>query len=242
MPHAEQMAAGLVDPQAAAGLLGVSERAVRAALARGRIQGGRRLGGRWVVPTPIVWVAARRGRRSRHELAGGRVARPDGHVRQNQSVHFSTRTPEWTTPAGILEVVVRVLGEIDLDPCADAGHNVPALRHFTQEDDGLGRYWRGRVFMNPPYGGVIGEWVQHLCYEYREGRTTEAIALVPARTDTRWFGLLADFPKCFVRGRLKFGGGETSAPFPSVVVYLGQREARFNEVFNKVGTIHAARG
>ena len=46
------------------------------------------------------------------------------------------------------------MGEIDLDPCSNskAQPNVPALNHFTVEDDGLEQKWFGRVYMNPPYG------------------------------------------------------------------------------------------
>lgn len=152
------------------------------------------------------------------------------------SVHFSSETDEWTTPAHILDRVVAVMGAIDLDPCADADRTVPAASHFTRLDDGLVHPWRGRVFMNPPYGRVIIDWVRRLHAEFTEGRTTEAIALVPARTDAAWFRYMSYHLRCFVRGRLRFGGQDNSAPFPSVVVYLGANEARFREVFADVGS------
>lgn len=50
------------------------------------------------------------------------------------------------------------------------------------------------MFMNPPYGKQIGRWVEHLGTEYAEGCTVEAVALVPARNDTRWFKTMAPFP------------------------------------------------
>ena len=66
---------------------------------------------------------------------------------------LQSRTPEWTTPSHVLTVVTSMLGGgIDLDPCADDGHNVPATRHYRSQDDGLTKPWHGRVFMNPPYG------------------------------------------------------------------------------------------
>ena len=69
----------------------------------------------------------------------------------------------------------------------------------------------------------IDKWVAKLCEEYKARRVTEAIALVPARTDTQWFGCLRDYPVCFIRGRLTFIGNTESAPLPSAVVYLGPR-------------------
>jgi hypothetical protein len=91
--------------------------------------------------------------------------------------------------------------------------------------------------MNPPYGTTIGAWVEKLCKEYACGNVTEAIALVPARTDTEWFQLFDDFPVCFVHGRLKFSGSKNSAPFPSAVVYLGHDVARFNAAFRDLGKV-----
>jgi len=80
-------------------------------------------------------------------------------------------------------------GEIDLDPCSNSHEepNVPAKTHFTREDDGLAQDWHGRVYMNPPYGYEIAEWVDRLCQQYEQGSVIEAITLVPARTDTAWF-------------------------------------------------------
>lgn len=44
--------------------------------------------------------------------------------------------------------------------------------------------------------------------------------LVPSRTDTRWFHnyIYGKAEIRFVKGRLKFGGATTGAPFPSMVV------------------------
>lgn len=161
----------------------------------------------------------------------------------SHSVHFSRRTVEWYTPPEVIERTVRLLGSIDLDPCSEGADppNVPAAQHFTEADDGLSREWCGRVYMNPPYGRVIGEWVQKLVDEYRAGRVHEGIALVPARTDTRWFRLLGDSTLCFVRGRLRFSSHMGSAPFPSTVAYLGRRPGAFAKAFSDLGDVWVRR-
>jgi len=155
------------------------------------------------------------------------------------AVHFSSATPEHYTPREIIDATLACLEVIDLDPCSNSHEtpNVPAERHYTQEDDGLAQNWYGAVYMNPPYGREISAWVEKLCAEHAAGNTTEAIALVPARTDTKWWQMLRDYPVCFVEGRLKFGQAEDSAPFPSAVFYLGNDIARFYYAFESIGDI-----
>lgn len=155
------------------------------------------------------------------------------------AVHYSSETPEHYTPATILDAVVRCLDGIDLDPCSNSHDtpNVPAAKHYTREDDGLRQLWRGRVFMNPPYGREIDDWVAKLVDEFENGGVTEAIALVPARTDTQWWQRLRDYHVCFVTGRLKFIGNVDPAPFPSAVFYLGGNTDMFVNVFEDFGDI-----
>ena len=154
------------------------------------------------------------------------------------SVHYSSESPEWYTPPEIVERVIRCLGAIDLDPCSNSGApNIPASLHFTESDNGLLQEWRGRIYMNPPYGRPIAGWVEKLCGEYRAGRVSAAVALVPARTDTTWFQMLRDAAMCFINGRLKFSGHDNAAPFPSAAAYLGDDIAAFADAFGGAGDI-----
>lgn len=156
-----------------------------------------------------------------------------------RNVHFSSETAEWYTPQHIIGRVVHVLGAIELDPCAEPEKRVPALNHYTREDDGLNQRWFGKVYMNPPYrkGREMQLWAAKLVKAYEAGEVTEAIALVPARTDTGWFALLRDYPRCFLRGRLKFSGHDNSAPFPSSAFYLGPNKALFIKTFEDLGDV-----
>lgn len=155
------------------------------------------------------------------------------------NVHFSSESPDWNTPPEIINRVAQALDGIDLDPCSNrsGAPNVPATRHFSISDDGLKQQWNGKVYMNPPYGDEISAWATKLVSEYRAGRITEAIALVPARVDTGWFRLFQDFAVCFIYGRLKFSGHQNSAPFPSAVIYLGQDISKFHAAFSDLGDI-----
>lgn len=133
------------------------------------------------------------------------------------SVHFSSKTPEWYTPQEFFDRLNAEFG-FTLDPCC-THENAKCDRHFTREDDGLRQSWAAEsVFMNPPYGREIGEWMRK-AYEscYQNGATV--VCLVPARTCTAWWHDYAMKGEIrFIRGRLKFGGAIDSAPFPSAVV------------------------
>jgi len=154
------------------------------------------------------------------------------------AAHYSSDSPEWYTPGNILERVVRLFGRIDLDPCSNVGKpNVPAAKHYTWADDGLQQPWAGRVYMNPPYGREIDDWVQKLAEEYEAGNVIEAVALVPARTDTAWFRRLRQYVRCFIFGRLSFSDSGT-APFPSVAVYLGDHVEGFVATFGDIGDVY----
>lgn len=151
---------------------------------------------------------------------------------------MSSASDEWYTPSHVVELARVVLGKIDLDPATSplANETVKASRTFTRDDDGLAHEWRGRVFMNPPYGDVIGQWTQKLVAEYEAGRVTSAIALLPGRIDTAWFQPLFNYAICAIRGRLKFSNAD-AATFPSVVVYFGDDLDGFISTFSALGVI-----
>lgn len=135
----------------------------------------------------------------------------------DMNVHYSSKTDLWATPQDFFE---RINDEFNftLDPCATAD-NAKCSKFFTKEDDGLTQEWSPHiVFMNPPYGRVIGDWLRKAHEESRKGATV--VCLIPARTDTRyWHDYVMQAEEIrLVRGRLKFGDGTGSAPFPSAVV------------------------
>lgn len=75
------------------------------------------------------------------------------------------------------------------------------------------------VFCNPPYGREIGKWVEK-AYQTNKESGDLVVMLLPARTDTKWFHdfIYKKAEIRFVKGRLKFGGSKSGAPFPSMVV------------------------
>lgn len=124
---------------------------------------------------------------------------------------------EWLTPP----YIVRALGAFDLDPCSPINRPWPtAKKHLTIEDDGLAHDWRGRVWLNPPYGRETFKWMARLA-EHKSG-----IGLIFARTETKGFQREI-FGKAhaglFLKGRLRFfhvtgEPAENTANAPSVLV------------------------
>ena len=134
---------------------------------------------------------------------------------------MSSDSENWSTPQSLFDMLNEEF-HFNLDPCADH-QNHKCERYYTKEDDGLSIVWGGedRVFMNPPYGSKIPDWVRK-ARESAETNGTLVVGLLPARTDTKWW--MDCMKSCeirFIKGRLKFGDGKNSAPFPSVVVIWG---------------------
>jgi phage N-6-adenine-methyltransferase len=160
-------------------------------------------------------------------------------VSQQQPKTSDKKSDNWYTPPHIISLVVIVLGEIDLDPCAENGKKIPARSHYTINEDGLSKQWHGRVFLNPPYS-CPGKWIAKLIEEITTGRVTEAIALVPGATDTNWLSpVLKTQPVCFWKGRIKFLDTNYEPKLPArqshVLIYWGRSSARFQEVFEEYG-------
>lgn len=132
------------------------------------------------------------------------------------SVHFSSKTDMWATPQAFFDKVAAEHGPFDVDVCA-LPENAKAPVFFTPADDGLKQEWRGRCWMNPPYGRGIGDWMRK-AYEASQAGA-KVVCLVPARTDTAWWhDYAAKGAVTFIRGRLKFGDAASNAPFPSALV------------------------
>lgn len=132
------------------------------------------------------------------------------------NVHFSSATDLWATPQDFFDKLHAEFG-FTLDVCATA-ENAKCRDYFTAEQDGLAQDWGYHAcWMNPPYGRTIGQWMRKALESAKAGATV--VCLVPARTDTAWWWDYAMKGEIrFIRGRLKFGGHETNAPFPSAVV------------------------
>jgi hypothetical protein len=110
------------------------------------------------------------------------------------------------TPEYVLGPVRRALGgTIDLDPCTTIENPCDASRFYAPPVDGLQYPWRGRIFVNPPYGKARESWVRKCAVAGCNG--SRVVLLIPSATDTRIFqeALASATAVVFIKGRVKFG-------------------------------------
>ncbi len=144
----------------------------------------------------------------------------------NKAVLFSKASDEWSTPQDLFDRL-DVEFEFDVDAAASASNHKCGV-WFGGRIDALSLDSWGTVplsvWLNPPYSRSR-EFVAKARAESLKGHTV--VCLLPARTDTRWwhewvyYGDGLWWPGVdvrFIKGRLKFGNSENSAPFPSVIV------------------------
>ena len=129
---------------------------------------------------------------------------------------YSSENDSWETPPELFAALDAEF-HFTLDVAADA-KNAKCKKYIDEEMDGLKQPWSGVSFCNPPYGRDVDKWVAKAVRETLNGVTT--VMLLPARTDVQWFHkyIYNRFETRFIRGRLKFVGAGSSAPFPSMIV------------------------
>lgn len=123
--------------------------------------------------------------------------------------------------------------EID---AAASPENTKCAQYFTKEDNALTLDWircAGSAnvppvfWCNPPYSrGNVEAFVKKAHEESQKGATV--VMLLPARTEQSWFHdiVLKHAEVRFIRKRVTFVGGATSARFPSLVAIFPNRRER----------------
>jgi len=89
---------------------------------------------------------------------------------------------EWRTPEYVLEMVrLYYGGDIPLDPATNSTNPTRAKLFFTEEDNGLIQPWDTGVFVNPPYGEDLQQWMIKIGTS--SNNFNEILALLPTN---RW--------------------------------------------------------
>ena len=151
----------------------------------------------------------------------------------HQNVNQSSYGVEFYSPPPLLAAAHQVMGGIDLDPASSAiaNNNVRATRYFTEAQDGLSKPWRGRVWMNHPWGAKENAckptckkkrcskrgfhlekdfpgnaaWINKLHESYLSGAVSQALCITYASTSEDWFKPLKQhYPGCYLDGRTSF--------------------------------------
>lgn len=140
----------------------------------------------------------------------------------NTEVMFSSKSDTWETPQDLFDSLDSIY-KFETDVCATF-ENRKCENYYSPEMNGLSQSWNGSCWMNPPYGREIGKWIKKA---FEESEHCLVVALLPARTDTKWFHKYIynqqGVSVVFLKGRLRFKGAEASAPFPSMIVTFNRK-------------------
>ncbi len=163
-------------------------------------------------------------------------------------IHYSSNSTEWNTPKDLyLQLNDEFNFELD-PACTSKNQICPSGYPIDKGYDGLKEYWGcyRNVFLNPPYGRSLKHWIKKASDESKLGCTV--VCLIPFRPDTKyWFDYIWEYSKKdkifdevkkkleikgyrlvskyrkgvevrAIKGRVKFEGAESGAPFPSAIV------------------------
>lgn len=162
----------------------------------------------------------------------------------HQLINQTSGNTEYYTPAFILEAARRVMGFIDLDPASSdrANERVGALEFFTPAQDGLTQEWKGRVWLNHPFGRIANpRWIDKAVNEFQFGNADVLMSITFASTSEAWFQPLLHYPQCFLCPRTNYllpdGSVKRGVTKGSVVTYMGVAEDRFATVFSPFGKV-----
>ena len=141
---------------------------------------------------------------------------------------MTSNSNEWYTPDYLYNYLNDIY-KFNLDPCATK-ESAKCLQYYTKEDDGLSKCWINKnVFVNPPYGRDIKDWVKK-SYE-SSLNNCRVVMLIPARTDTTyWHDFVFKYASkiTFLKSRIKFisseGISNNSATFPSAIIEFDNRK------------------
>jgi phage N-6-adenine-methyltransferase len=157
-------------------------------------------------------------------------------------VYHTSNSDDWGTPGALYKGLDQEYG-FSLDVAASPG-NAKCDQYLTQAMNALEIQWWGRVWMNPPYSQTKA-FLTKMIQELVQKHIVLGVALVAARTDTKWFWEAVQYAGevRFLKGRLKFekdpsenynwtlSSGSTvqfkdqanSAPFPSAILIFDRR-------------------
>lgn len=129
---------------------------------------------------------------------------------------FGRDRDDWETPKDLFRKYDEKY-HFTIDVCA-SDQTAKCARYYTKEQNALAQDWNGeRCWCNPPYGHIIKEFVKKAV----ESKAL-TVLLIPARTDTKLFHkyIYNRYPVEFIKGRIRFVGAGSTAPFPSMAVII----------------------
>ena len=148
----------------------------------------------------------------------------------NDDQLYSSKKPDWATPRALFDALNEEFN-FALDAAA-SDHNAKCDIYISSNS--LNYSWAEAsnyrpVWLNPPYGKEIGQWVEKAYRESLKG--CRVVVLTFVRSDTRWWHdwAMKATEIRLIKGRIKFEGATASAPAPSCLLIFDEfrRAPRF---------------
>ena len=149
----------------------------------------------------------------------------------SSSAAMSSMNDTWSTPISFFNKVSKefifTLDAAALQSSALCSNWYGPNHPEEKRRDAFSQDWQqdaddGAIWLNPPYGKTIKEWMKKADEESKKGATV--VCLVPSRTDTAWFhDYCIHHEVRYIRGRLKFGNAKNAAPFPSALIVMRKK-------------------
>lgn len=172
------------------------------------------------------------------------IARFEKKGLSSRAVLTSSASDEWYTPPGYIELVRSLMGGIDLDPASNrkAQEWIQAAKFYTAQENGLQQDWKGRLWLNPPYGNQTYLWTENAIRTYQNGHVEQAVLLVRPAPGSFWFQELSGlFPCCIPHKRIRFidqsGRQQASPVHGNCFFYLGKNISHFQQIFSLIGVV-----
>lgn len=130
----------------------------------------------------------------------------------------------WETPAHIFTALDREF-DFTLDAAASQ-ENAKCARYFSKIENGLAQDWgEHRVWLNPPYGDKnLRQWVKKAYEASLAGALV--VCFLPVNASSVWWNEYAPLAEIrWMRGRVKFVGAKSTAPFASCFMIFRPRNA-----------------
>ncbi|NMG11868.1 DNA N-6-adenine-methyltransferase [Brasilonema sp. UFV-L1] len=164
------------------------------------------------------------------------------------------------TPKILVESGIKVLGEIELDPCApyvDEVKPIPAKNFYTIKDDALTKDWHGKIFTNFPFSKQP-RFFQKLDEQISAAHTLEGIVVCEGGAifaqKSQEVMAKHKMVMCLYRGRVEFEKGAfykaikeanktqddldaNNNRSTTAIIYYGARTSAFIDEFSQYGDI-----
>jgi transcriptional regulator with XRE-family HTH domain len=170
------------------------------------------------------------------------ILAPQARVRRERVSQwiYETKDERFSNPQ-FLKKVRRILGRIDLDPCAHPQAFVRARRYYYEHDDGLAQPWAGRCYVNPPYSR-LSHWLRKARQEWGLGHCDCIFMLLPYRLYQKvWAETILGAADIFLLiGRVEYleRTGKVTTPHGNCIVIYGADRAMIERILQHFFCVH----